>query len=472
MLQIFQTTEQIKEKKKLIGKNTLTLYDEANERLSRFEDIPFVHPYECKNYKEFLDRNLLENIERSIQPIFEVYTSAIQNLNLRKIDLKSKTGVQDNVFCIKSKISFEWYKFTPSSISLASLDGLNMLIPAYSSLVEEIAGCSDRDHSQNNTTKSVILKSWKNFNICSYLLEIVKFYKNSFELGNYRIYLIHSKNIDAILELLYRSLFEHLELPSNFWQASSVQSHFFYKVPFLFYIDWMKLLIFKIFNQNDDYKQLLLTSDAYTNTASCNLNQSTRVARDFIVRMILESRDPNLKLGLIFDLYFRFKEYLFLREILTKLIDYGTDTKNVYEKYSNMIDYLFRLIIKYIDEVDMNLSVIKSVPQIERYIRIIDLLNTECVDADPILIYIIVDKIYSKLKVIQFEKPFKQKARSGSFSIAQNKSKDQLEYEPPELILSDNDEDSWEFEAPTKSLSIILQSRGVALDLMDESQPK
>lgn len=281
----------------------------------------------------------------------------------------------------------------------------------------------------------------------------------------------NSKNIDATLELLYRSLFEHLELPNNFWQSSSVQSHFLFKVPFLFYIDCMKITIFKNYNENNDYKQSLLTSDAYTKLeGSNNLNQSARVARDAIVRMILESNDSNLKLGLIFDLYFRFKEYVFLREILTKLINYKTDNKSMYGKYSDMIDYLFRLIIKYTDEVDMNLSVIKNISQIERYIRIIDLLNTECVDADPILIYSIVEKLYLKLKVIQFEKPFKQKARSGSFSIAKNKEK--LEYEEPEILLSDNDEDSWEFEAPTKSLSIILQDRGVALDLMDESQPK
>ena len=409
--------------------------------------------------------NLLENIERSILPIFEVYPSAIQNLNQRKIDLKTKNEVQDNLLYIKSKMSFGWYKFTPSSMTLASLDGLSMLIPAFNSLVDQI------ENSNDKSTKDQILKSWKNFNICSYLLEIVKFYKNSPEQRYYRIYLSNSKNIDATLELLYRSLFEHLELPNNFWQSSSVQSHFLFKVPFLFYIDCMKITIFKNYNENNDYKQSLLTSDAYTKLeGSNNLNQSARAARDAIVRMILESNDSNLKLGLIFDLYFRFKEYVFLREILTKLINYKTDNKSMYGKYSDMIDYLFRLIIKYTDEVDMNLSVIKNISQIERYIRIIDLLNTECVDADPILIYSIVEKLYLKLKVIQFEKPFKQKARSGSFSIAKNKEK--LEYEEPEILLSDNDEDSWEFEAPTKSLSIILQDRGVALDLMDESQPK
>ena len=147
-----------------------------------------------------------------------------------------------------------------------------MLIPAYSSLVEEIAGCSDRDYFQNNTTKSLILKSWKNFNICSNFLEITKFYKNNFELRNYRINLIYLENIDAILELLYRSLLEYLELPSNFWQASSVRSHLFYKAPFLFYVDWMKFLIFKSFNQNDDYKKWLFTSDTYINAMSSNLN--------------------------------------------------------------------------------------------------------------------------------------------------------------------------------------------------------
>ena len=99
--------------------------------------------------------NLLENIERSILPIFEVYPSAIQNLNQRKIDLKTKNEVQDNLLYIKSKMSFGWYKFTPSSMTLASLDGLSMLIPAFNSLVDQI------ENSNDKSTKDLILKSWK-----------------------------------------------------------------------------------------------------------------------------------------------------------------------------------------------------------------------------------------------------------------------------------------------------------------------
>lgn len=53
-----------------------------------------------------------------------------------------------------------------------------------------------------------------------------------------------------------------------------------------------------------------------------------------------------------------------------------------------------KLMMYYVSQVDMNLAAAKSTTQIERYIRVIELLTQYMIDTDPVFVYCIADMIY------------------------------------------------------------------------------
>jgi len=117
------------------------------------------------------------------------------------------------------------------------------------------------------------------------------------------------------------------------------------------------------------------------------------------------------------DLYVRFSDYNFLENITA----YAMDTPLIYVDGSgndvNIDSYKFRLLLHYLRSVDMNLDVTMTTRPVERYIRILNLLNNQALAEYPILLYAVVDTIYKWLKTSQFEKPFiKARARSGSWN--------------------------------------------------------
>lgn len=322
-----------------------------------FEEIKFVYPTAWSSYDDFLENNLAENITRPIILIAEIYPGIVRALSNKNAKLRSMLNSVDSSEH-RIGVNIQWVKYTPAMKTLLDMGGIKAFLPVFSSLADQLSVCEDLKRSivkLNNPTQQDLTQieaiSWS-------LFDMVKVCKAQ-DLTNSLDFLRNVEEIDHVLELVYRSLYEKIPLPLDFWEPQNLKSHFLTNKPLLFYIDCLKFSIFSIHSQNKQAKESLLTSDFYTSSNWDALNKATSLAQEAIIGMILEDPNPELKLGLIFDLYYRFKEYLFLREILRKIINYTTKSTDLVSKYKSMIDFLFKLMIHYIDDVDMNIDVLK-----------------------------------------------------------------------------------------------------------------
>jgi hypothetical protein len=454
----------------MFSKNIIIPYEESNEKQGMFEFIPLILPNERLSYNEFLKNNLSENIVRPINTLIELYPGMIKALwnedNKIQCCLNSKSKEKEKG--LKPYGNIKLVKFTQSRNTLISMGGLNVLLPIYSSLVNQLS--PDHDYSKG------IIKFWNPTQaelklievLFQYLFEIVKTYKLSLD-HSCRTYLENVEKIDIVLEKVYRAINEYVPLPTNFWTIESWNYHFFKINPLLFYIDCLKNSIFSQNSPDNVTKKLLLFSEFYTESNWNKFNEKTAQAQERIVNIIVNSQNSHQMIGLVLDIYYRFKEYLFLREVLRKIIKFWWTKENKTEKGKRMIDFLFKLMIHYIEDVDMNLSVSKTTSPTERYIRVVDLLNVKSIDADPVVIYFIIDKIYNKVKILQYEKPYK-KVRRNSFS-KNSKNEKLMKFQKND---EENDEASnfFDMDFGPKSLSIVIEDKNIALELWEFQEDK
>ena len=290
------------------------------------------------------------------------------------------------------------YNFIPSYVSIMTNWGIDFLFPVFDWLIS------------NKITKAD--------NIIGYLFESIKiFIKNLNHFPNYLRYLKDTLNFDLQLEMLYRSVFEHWGVPDKLLNIKEINKLFLINnQSILFYADILKFVLFSDNSTVMKNENLLFTSsEFYKSRRKTSLEQITVWAEDLVVKRLMTSKNSSLDLGLLFDLYFRLKEYCFLREIFLNIINNQEDGKPNVVKNRLLLAELQKLMMYYVSQVDMNLAAIKSTSQIERYIRVADLLTQYMIDSNPVFVYAIIDVIYKRIKISQFEKPFKRKGRSGSF---------------------------------------------------------
>ena len=290
------------------------------------------------------------------------------------------------------------YNFIPSYVSIMTNWGIDFLFPVFDWLIS------------NKITKAD--------NIIGYLFESIKiFIKNLNHFPNYLRYLKDTLNFDLQLEMLYRSVFEHWGVPDKLLNIKEINKLFLINnQSILFYADILKFVLFSDNSTVMKNENLLFTSsEFYKSRRKTSLEQITVWAEDLVVKRLMTSKNSSLDLGLLFDLYFRLKEYCFLREIFLNIINNQEDGKSNVVKNRLLLAELQKLMMYYVSQVDMNLAAIKSTSQIERYIRVADLLTQYMIDSNPMFVYAIIDVIYKRIKISQFEKPFKRKGRSGSF---------------------------------------------------------
>ena len=97
--------------------------------------------------------------------------------------------------------------FVPSFLSLMTMCSFDYVLPVYECLI------------RNGVTKAE--------NVYSYLLECIKTFVRTTELfPDYGRYLLKVKNIDLVLEMLYRTLYEKCDLPSNHWEVAEMNHVF------------------------------------------------------------------------------------------------------------------------------------------------------------------------------------------------------------------------------------------------------
>ena len=232
------------------------------------------------------------------------------------------------------------------------------------------------------------------------------------------------------------------------------------------------MLKFAIFSENSvvmhQAKPIFTSSEFYQNSNKSINEKFARYAEDLIMKKLLISKSPNLNLGLLFDLYFRLIEYNFLREIFLKIISYQHENNPKAARTKSLFTELQKLMIYYVSQVDMNLAAVKSTSQTERYIRVLDLITQYVIDTNPVFAYSIADIIYKKIKISQFEKPFKRKVRSGSFRLKSQPANDNelLNYKQIEEL----DADFPDFKPNVEKRNSIIVS-SVGLDVTSPDEP-
>lgn len=151
-------------------------------------------------------------------------------------------------------------------------------------------------------------------------------------------------------------------------------------------------------------------------------------------------RQPNPKLGLGFlvDLYIRFREYHFLEGLLVRIMDMPLNYTDRSGRIVDMDEYKFRLLLYYTKKVDLNIEVAKTTTQTERFVRILNLMNSQALNEHTVLFYVVVDSIYSFLVISQYEKPLQteKRARSGSFKD-ELPGNEMFDFDENELAFSD-----------------------------------
>ena len=215
--------------------------------------------------------------------------------------------------------------------------------------------------------------------------------------------------------MLYRTLYTVCPLPKNHWDLSEIPQVFLSQVPFLYYIDCLKYSIFSKDTSVPELREIYISSDFYSNRKGGDLEEQLSQAEKTILEMLMRERNPRHSLALLLDLYIRFKDYNFLEKLLIRIMNMPLKYIDSNNKIHQLDMFKFTLLWYYLDSVDMDLDVAKSTTAIERYIRIINLLNSQALSEYAITSYAIVDLIYKKTKISQFEKPFQKESKRSSF---------------------------------------------------------
>jgi hypothetical protein len=152
----------------------------------------------------------------------------------------------------------------------------------------------------------------------------------------------------------------------------------------------------------------------------------------------MKQSNPKLGLGFLIDLYIRFREYHFLEGLLVKIMDMPLNYKDESGRTIDMDEFKFRLLLYYIKKVDLNIEVVKTTSQTERFIRILNLMNEQALNEHTILLYVVVDTIYNFIVISQYEKPLQteKRVRSGSFRD-ELPGDEMFDFDDNELVFSD-----------------------------------
>ena len=186
------------------------------------------------------------------------------------------------------------------------------------------------------------------------------------------------------------------------------------------------------------------------------------MANKNIIELMLSQPEPKLGLALLVDLHYRFKEYSYLSSLLEKIMSNPLSYVDQNNREVSLDEYKFKLLLYYLKDVDMNLDVAMSTSAIERYIRVINLLNSQALENYPILFYTALETIYGHVKTAQFEKTFKKRPRKGSFT-KRNQHKDLVESERPR-VLSDTIVDISKSATIDRNSSAFIQSTHIILE--------